>query len=78
MMKTADPVNLLKCTEPAPLGSQRERECFRPMESKRMFLGIIVLILVVAGAVYFWPGGKEPVSGPLGELPVFMDFMTPT
>ena len=50
----------------------------RPMERKRMLLGILVLILVAAGAVYLWPGGNEPVSGPLGELPVFMDFMTPT
>lgn len=60
------------------LWDPKRRGTSRPMKRKWMFLGVVALIMAAAGAVYFWPVGKEPVSGPLGELPVFMDFMVPT
>lgn len=48
------------------------------MDVKRIVLGAVILLVVVAGVMYVSGRREEPVSEQVADMPVFLEFMTPT
>jgi hypothetical protein len=48
------------------------------MNVKRIVLGAAILLVFVAGVMYVTGRREEPVPEQAADLPVFLEFMTPT
>ncbi len=48
------------------------------MDVKRIAIGAAILLVLVAGVMYVSGRREEPFPEQAGELPVLLEFMTPT